>query len=116
MREKRMPPPGRGLEAVPSKALLELHRAEIARLCREYHVRTLRLFISAFHGTAHPGSDLDLLVTFQVPVSLLHLVRLERALSRVLGVPVDLVTEKSLSPYLRHRVLASSEVVYEARS
>ncbi len=54
-----------------------------------------------------------MLVRFGRPVGLLHLVRLERELSELLGVPVDLVTEKALSPYIRSQVLSSARVLYE---
>ncbi len=48
-----------------------------------------------------PDSDLDLLVDFRRPVSLLDLIGLEQELSDVLGLKVDLVTERSLSPHIR---------------
>lgn len=45
--------------------------------------------------------------------SLVDLVRAERDLSRLVGRPVDLVTEDALSPYLRDRVLKSARVLYD---
>ncbi len=93
--------------------LLERHAAAIENLCRQYGVRSLRVFGSAVQGTARPDSDLDLLVTFARPTSLLGLVRLERELSALLGVDVDLVTERALSPYLRASILEEARAVYE---
>jgi predicted nucleotidyltransferase len=55
-------------------------------------------------------SDLDILVTFADPIGLLDLVRLEQDLSEHLAVDVDLVTERSLKPRIRSRVI--DEVVY----
>lgn len=50
---------------------------------------------------------------FSKPKSLLDLVRIERALSDVLGRKADLLTEASISPYLRDRIKSEMEVVYE---
>ncbi len=48
-------------------------------------------------------SDLDVLVhlDYSQPISLLKLINVELNLSEALGIPVDLVTEGSLSPHLR---------------
>ncbi len=85
----------------------------IAEICQRYHVRSLRVFGSVARGTAKGSSDVDVLVEFAEPVSLLDLVRLQRELSEVLGRPVDLLTEKALSPYIRDRVVSEAQVVYE---
>ena len=85
----------------------------IAEICQRYHVRSLRIFGSVARGTAKRGSDVDVLVEFARPASLLDLVRLQRELSEVLGQPVDLVTEKALSPYIRPQVVSEAQVVYE---
>jgi len=50
----------------------------IAEICRRYPVRSLRIFGSVARGTAQRSSDVDVLVEFAEPVSLLDLVRLER--------------------------------------
>ena len=97
----------------PTLDLLMAHREQIRSLCRKYGVRSLQVFGSVARGEGEEGSDVDLLVRFSRPVGLLHLVRLERELSEVLGVRVDLVTERALSPYIRVQVKAGSQVVYE---
>ncbi|NPA27189.1 MAG: nucleotidyltransferase family protein [Chloroflexi bacterium] len=94
--------------------IFSAHAAEIQELCRRYGVRSLRVFGSAARGTANSTSDIDLLVQFSRPVGLLHLVRLQRELTEVLGRPVDLVTEKALSPYIRPRALAEAQIIYES--
>ena len=57
-------------------------------------------------------SDLDVLVhlDYSQPVSLLKLVNAELNLSEALGIPVDLVTELSLSTHLRPYV--EKDVIY----
>ena len=93
---------------------LNLHSNRILNLCTKYGVETLSLFGSHLHGDPHPQSDIDLLVTFSKPVSLLQLVALERQLSEALGAKVDLVTEKAISPYLRKQILSECKEVYAA--
>ena len=93
---------------------LNLQSGRVVELCTKYHVSSLSLFGSQVHGESGAESDVDILVTFSRPVSLLQLVALERDLSAVLGKKVDLVTEASLSPYLRDRVLRERREVYAA--
>ena len=52
-------------------------------------------------------NDLDPLVTFDEPVSLFDIVRLEEELESQLGVEVDVVTEGSLKPRIGKRVAES---------
>jgi predicted nucleotidyltransferase len=74
--------------------------------------RRIALFGSRARGSHRPGSDLDLLVRFERTPSLLRLAELEERLEEALGVPVDLVTERSLSPYIRDEVLREARVIY----
>jgi len=73
------------------------------------------VFGSVARGEDRPGSDVDILIKFEEPKSLLDIVRLERELSETLGREVDLVTEASLSPYIRDAVLEDLRVFYGAR-
>jgi predicted nucleotidyltransferase len=66
------------------------------------------VFGSVGRGESSGSSDLDLLVDMSEGRSLLDLVALGADLEEALGVAVDVVTEKSLSPYLRDRVLVES--------
>lgn len=65
-------------------------------------------------GEATDRSDIDLIVRFAQPTSLIGLIRLEQELSGALGRRVDLLTESALSPYLRDRILRDMQVVYAA--
>lgn len=77
-------------------------------------MQSLSLFGSMAKGEETPESDVDLLVTFSQPVTLLQMVAFERELSEALGVKVDVVTEGSLSPYLRKQILKERQLVYAA--
>lgn len=76
----------------------------------EYGVAAIGVFGSYVRGDDHQESDLDILVKFTEPIGLLDFVRLENELSEHLAIDVDLVTEQSLKPRIRTRVI--DEVVY----
>ncbi len=82
-------------------------------LCRQYQVASLKVFGSVARGEEREDSDIDILVQFIRPVSLLTLVRFERELSTLFGRKVDLVTEQALSPYIREAVLSNARGIYE---
>ena len=84
-------------------------------VCRQNDVVKIGVFGSMAMGEATEKSDIDLLVEFSKRKSLLALVAIERKLSLALGRKVDLLTEASISPYLRDRILLEQQVIYEAR-
>ena len=80
----------------------------MTRIAAAHGARNVRVFGSVVRGESTDSSDLDLLVDMAVGRSLLDLVALGDDLEEALGVAVDVVTEKSLSPYLRDRILAEA--------
>ena len=76
------------------------------------------LFGSNATDTATPGSDLDLLVTFEAGarLSLWDIIAAEQELAELLGRPVDLVekcaVENSENWIRKHHILQSAHVVY----
>jgi hypothetical protein len=91
----------------------KIDRAKLAEICRRNDVRFLGLFGSFAHGDAMPESDIDLLARFSRRKSLIDLVRIEREMAEALERAVDLVTEASLSPHLRDRILDDVQAVYD---
>jgi predicted nucleotidyltransferase len=83
-------------------------REDINRIAAAHGARNVRVFGSVQRGEASGSSDLDLLVDMSEGRSLLDLVALGDDLEEALGIAVDVVTEKSLSPYLRDRILAEA--------
>ena len=68
----------------------------------------VRVFGSLARGEGNEDSDLDLLVTLGEGRSLLDLVGLKQDLEDLVRRPVDVVTERALSPHLRERVLSEA--------
>jgi len=93
---------------------LALNNSKPIEICRANDVEMLAVFGSIAGGDASPDSDIDLLIRFARRKSLLVLVRLERELSDALGRRVDLLTEASISPYIRKRIQRDLKVLYEA--
>lgn len=91
--------------------LIERHRADLLSLAQRRGVSQVRVFGSMRRGDADDDSDVDLLVTLRPGVSALALGGLLMDAQELLGRPVDVVTESSLHPALRDRVLAEAEAL-----
>ncbi|MGB2842307.1 MAG: nucleotidyltransferase family protein [Halobacteriota archaeon] len=77
---------------------------KIVSILMRYGAKKIAIFGSYARGEESPGSDVDILVEFLERRSLLDLVGIEQELSDALGVKADLLTEKSISPYLNYRI------------
>jgi uncharacterized protein len=89
-------------------AILKQYRAEILRLAACHGANDVRIFGSLARGKGGDASDLDLLVTLDNGRSLLDIVGLKQDIEDLIHRPVDVVTERALSPYIRDRVLAEA--------
>lgn len=86
-------------------------REEILRIAAEHGAKYVRLFGSVARGEARPDSDVDLLVQLETGRSLLDLIAIKQDLEDLLGCKVDVVTEASLSPYIREHVLREALIL-----
>jgi len=86
---------------------------KIISLIKKHGVKKVAVFGSYARGEERPKSDIDILVEFSERKSLLDLVGIEQELSDELGMKVDLLTEKSISPYLIGRIKNEMKVIYE---
>ena len=63
------------------------------------------IFGSFARGEQNDKSDMDILIDYQTPLDLLEIISLENELSEMLGIKVDLVTQRSLNnimnPYIQ---------------
>jgi uncharacterized protein len=80
-------------------------REEILRLAERRGAHSVRVFGSVARGETKESSDLDLLVAWEPGRSLLDHAGLVQDLQELLGVKVDIGTEKSLHWYVRDRIL-----------
>jgi predicted nucleotidyltransferase len=87
------------------EGVLKKRRKEILTIAARYGARNIRLFGSFAKGTAIESSDVDLLLEMEAGRSLLDIVAIKQELEDLLGRKVHVVTEPSLSPYLRDDVL-----------
>jgi len=78
----------------------------LPNLQKKYPIKYLGVFGSYIRNEQTPQSDLDVLVEFSKPVTLLEYVRLELELSDALGVRVDLVSKTALKPRIGRHILA----------
>ncbi len=97
-------------EKTSLRGTLEIEK--ISEICHRYGATRLSVFGSYARDEARSDSDIDFLVEFDKPRSIVHLISMENDLSRVLGREVDLLTRDSISPYLRARIFEESEPIY----
>jgi predicted nucleotidyltransferase len=85
--------------------LVKSRRDEIMTVARRHGVTRVRVFGSMARGDAGPTSDLDLLVDVGPITSPWFPGGLAAELESILGLPVQIVTERGLDQLLRDRVL-----------
>jgi predicted nucleotidyltransferase/DNA-binding XRE family transcriptional regulator len=102
---------GLRLEVVASDAFLgpigrrlEDHRSQVLELCARHGAHDVRVFGSVARGEDRPESDVDLLVEVDSERTLLDLERLRIDLEDLLGVRVDVATERILRGGVSRRV------------
>jgi len=87
-------------------------RDRIVTILKKYDAERIAIFGSYARGEAGRKSDIDILVRFARPKSLIQLVQIEDEITKAVKVPVDLVTEKSVSPYLSPSIRRDEVVIY----
>ncbi|MGA3057815.1 MAG: nucleotidyltransferase domain-containing protein [Candidatus Limnocylindrales bacterium] len=98
---------------------IDMHRAELAGLCRRYRVLSLSVFGSAVRDDFDPErSDYDFLVEFEAlppgKYTDAYFGLLE-SLQRLMGRPVDLVVASAIkNPYFRQSVEQTKALLYAA--
>jgi uncharacterized protein len=83
-------------------------RRAIVRLANRYGAKNLRVFGSVARKEASEKSDLDLLVEWKRPHSLLDRAALAGAIGKLIGRNVDVVPEESLYWWIEPTVIAEA--------
>jgi len=78
-------------------ALLARHSQDVKAIAARHRARDVRAFGSVARGEDRPGSDIDLLVSFDADATLYDQVALTEDLEALLGVHVDVVSAAGLS-------------------
>lgn len=86
--------------------------------CKTHDIAYLGVFGSAARGELTGKSDIDLLVRYKNDnaISLLTHVGIQIELKDLLGRDVDLITEDSISPYIRPYIEKDLKTIYGQRS
>lgn len=89
--------------------------AEIIEILKQNDIEYAAFFGSRARGDNRPGSDYDILIRFkkEKEKGLFGLISLQRRLSEILRQKVDLVTQDSLSPYIRKYITEDLKVIYQ---
>jgi predicted nucleotidyltransferase len=91
--------------------LLKSWREEIMKIAAKHGAQNVRVFGSVARGEADSQSDIDLLVEFKRGTTLLGHAALVQELEDLLGVKVDVVSERGLRDRVRERVLREAVAV-----
>ncbi len=84
------------------KELLQIHKETFRE---QYGLKEIGIFGSYVRGDQGAESDLDILIELEKPIGFVKFMKLERALSELLGIRVEMVTKKALKPYIGKRIL-----------
>jgi predicted nucleotidyltransferase len=94
----------------PSEAL-HSNRAAIRRVVESHRAHNARVFGSVLHGQDTDRSDLDILIDPTPETTLFDIGAIRHELSKMLGVPVDVLTPNALPDKFRVAVLAEARPV-----
>lgn len=82
----------------------------IVQKLKPYSPSKIGVFGSYARGKENKASDLDLLISLRKRINLFELMSLEEELSSMLGIEVDLVTEKSINKYIKPYI--QKDIIY----
>ncbi|MBU1089529.1 nucleotidyltransferase family protein [Patescibacteria group bacterium] len=77
------------------------------------NIKSVSVFGSVARGEANEESDIDLIVEFEKPVGLFSLAGLKNSFEDEFQKKVDLLTPKSIHPFLKEKILSSAQKIYE---
>ena len=83
----------------------------IAASLKKQGAKKVAIFGSYAKNKQKKNSDIDVIVEFKDEKSLLEIVKIERQLSELIGIKVDLSTKNSISPYLAESIKKEMEVL-----
>lgn len=94
------------------RTLKKKDRKSIVAILSRYGAERIAIFGSYARGEAGDSSDIDILVRFARPKSLIQLVQIEDEIKSAIRMNVDLVTENAVSPYLKNTIHRDEMVIF----
>jgi len=88
---------------------------EMISILKNEGVNKISIFGSFARNQAGKNSDIDILVNFSRKMSYFEFVNIEDRLSNLIGRKVDLLTEKSISPYIISNIKKDEVILYESK-
>jgi uncharacterized protein len=92
-------------------AIKKIIRDHKTLLRDRYNINRIGVFGSYARGDTHSGSDVDVLVEFSEPISLIQLVSLENYLTDIVGLKVDVVPKDDIRKELKDTILKDAVFV-----
>lgn len=96
-----------------SSTTLDGISAAVVAVAPSYDISRVYLFGSCARGDQHDDSDVDLCLETGAEFSLFSAGGFADDLQHRLGVPVDIVTERSCYPHVRENMLKERVLLYE---
>lgn len=85
----------------------------IIRYLKQYPVDRIGIFGSYARNQNLKNSDLDIYIRFKENPTLLQMAKMERELSEILGIKVDIVTEPSIkNPILKKNIEKDLQIIF----
>jgi uncharacterized protein len=103
--------PGEAYE-MTGRTLKKKVRDTIIAILTRHDADRIAIFGSYARGEAGARSDIDILVRFTRPKSLLQIIQIEDEIKRSIHMKVDLVTEKAISPHLAGPIHRDEVVIF----
>lgn len=85
--------------------LLRENREVILEIALHHGAKEVRVFGSVARGEDDENSDLDLLVSIAPDRNLYDLIGLQQDIEQFVGRKTNIITDKSINPYLRDAIL-----------
>ena len=99
-------------DTVPMLSVPDEIKDTIIQILRGYGAKKISIFGSFARGEDRPESDIDIIVRFEKPKSLLQLIHIEEEIKKAVQHNIDLLTENSINPYLIDSIRRDEVVIY----
>ncbi len=84
----------------------------IINTLKPYNPKRIGLFGSVARNEETPTSDIDILYSFNSPISLFGLVDIQNALQKKLHKKIDLVSQNAVHPLLKESIFNDLKIIY----